>query len=1010
MAKDISAEVGFFQSPKIPTTASGLRDEVAETLALPNVDRGGLMVRTISLRNAGVMSDEDLRRATEDGDDELLELTVGKSNILPAWFLDVGPLRSSAVCKIEASGTNYKGEENEDWVGTGFLVSENILLTNHHVINSEEVARKAECVFNYQRNPENSALKIERFRLNPDRLFLTSPTRDGLDFTFVWVEGAPGTKFKVIPFNRNYFEINKGDVANIIHHPGGDYKCVTLQENHVVKPYEAVVHYISDTEPGSSGSCVFNNQWMPFALHHAARKNEEVTAETPYKYLNEGVRFSAIAAYLEGLHKKEVALRPRIEEVLKIVRGTDPVMGHFGGLGRDPGDAATGVEAVVNLYKGEAEDIDVAFWNIEHFEDRYEEKLEQVADIIYRMNLDVWAFEESSREATEALAEYLNNKYKTKYRCEFSEPNASSDKQTTTVMWNSETVDGQKVKWPDEIEKWLREHSKNFDDLDLTEAAQGKIFDRYPALYRFKSKLPGGGVFDFNLIPLHLKAFDEGQMRRRMAAAIIGAAIKKMIDKYGADRDWIVGGDFNAPLASQDFAGLLAGGMVPVSAGDEQGGALSYVKSPLSMIDHIFLSPNLADTYGEGDFFIVAHDKKIPDYVKSVSDHRPVLLRLSLKGQPQPEGKEPVMSLNLPESLREALSSLDWFADAERGDGERPSTEGRGEAPTAADSLKVTVPVEITVSSDGAVSVSGRTGVSEAEPSPVIITEGVNINTDYSSRTGYDPEFLGKGSMKVPLPKLSAAMKAKASINREANGGDKYLLPYHHYSLVMNRERKIAFYTATNIDGHTQHRFDLGDREGDSWIKDHRIDADDQIGPELYAGNPLDKGHLTRRLDPAWGDSKKFAKMANDDTFHYTNCCPQHQRFNRNKSTWAGLEDFILNNALAKGYRATVFTGPIFKDSDPEFEGVKIPLQFWKVVALVGASGKLSASVYRLGQAELIEDMLEEAFKPTTHQITIRKLEELTSLDFGSLSDYDAIGDEEAFGMKEIVSFADIKI
>lgn len=1008
MAKDISAEVGFFQSPKEPTTRSGLRDEVAETLALPDINRGGLMVRTISLRNTGIVSEEEVRHAMENGDEQLLELTVGKSNILPAWFLDVGPVRSSAVCKIEASGTNYKGEEDQEWVGTGFLVSENILLTNHHVINSEKVARNAECVFNYQRDPENGLPKVERFRVNPERLFITSPTKEGLDFTFVWVDGAPGKKFKVVPFNRNYFEINKGDVANIIHHPGGDYKSVTLQENHVIKPYEAVVHYISDTEPGSSGSCVFNNQWMPFALHHAARKNPEINAETPYKYLNEGVRFSAIAAYLEALHKKEVALRPQIEEALKIVRGTDPVMGHFGALGRDPGDAKTGVETVVNIYKGEAGDIDIAFWNIEHFEDRYEEKLEQVADIIYRMNLDIWAFEESSREATEALVKYLNDKYNVKYDCEFSEPNAPSDKQTTTVMWNSKTVKGSKEKWPDEIEQWLRVHSKNFDDLDLTEAIEGKVFDRYPALYSFKSKLPGGGTFDFNLIPLHLKAFDEGQKRRRMAAAIIGAAIKKMIDE-GADRDWVVGGDFNAPLASEDFADLITGGMVPVSAGDEEGGALSYVKSPLSMIDHIFLSPNLADTYGEGDFFIVAHDKKIPDYVKSVSDHRPVLLRLSLKDQPQPEGKKDVAALSLPESLREALSNLDWFADAEGGNGERPSTDRRAESPTATDSLKVIVPIEITVSS-GVVRVSGGSEASEDTPSPVIITEGVNIDTDYSNRTGYDPEFLGKGAKKIPLPKLSAAMKAKAAINREANGSDKHVLTYHHYSLVMNKERKIAYYTATNIDGHTQHRFNLGEREGDSWIRDRRIDADDQIGAELYAGNPLDKGHLTRRLDPAWGDSKKFAKLANDDTFHYTNCCPQHQKFNRNKSTWAGLENFILNNALAEDYRVTVFTGPIFKNNDPKFEGVKIPLQFWKVVALVGAGGKLSTSAYRLSQAELVEDMLEEAFKPTTHQITIRKLEELTGLDFGRLSDYDAIGGEEAFGMKEIVSFADIKI
>jgi endonuclease G len=34
-----------------------------------------------------------------------------------------------------------------------------------------------------------------------------------------------------------------------------------------------------------------------------------------------------------------------------------------------------------------------------------------------------------------------------------------------------------------------------------------------------------------------------------------------------------------------------------------------------------------------------------------------------------------------------------------------------------------------------------------------------------------------------------------------------------------------------------------------------------------------------------------------DDTFHFTNCCPQHERFNQGKNLWAGLEDYLLNRA-----------------------------------------------------------------------------------------------------------------
>jgi endonuclease G len=163
--------------------------------------------------------------------------------------------------------------------------------------------------------------------------------------------------------------------------------------------------------------------------------------------------------------------------------------------------------------------------------------------------------------------------------------------------------------------------------------------------------------------------------------------------------------------------------------------------------------------------------------------------------------------------------------------------------------------------------------------------------------------------------------------------------------------------------------------------------------------NPLDRGHLVRRLDPAWGQSKSLAKIANDDTFHYTNCAPQHHDFNAGSKLWGGLEDYILRNADALGFKASVFSGPVFGDDDDEYRGVQLPRQFWKVVAMVKANGKLSATGYLLSQEELIQGIAEEAFQYgayETFQVPVRRIEKLTGLSFDQLRNFDPLGHLES--------------
>jgi endonuclease G len=251
-----------------------------------------------------------------------------------------------------------------------------------------------------------------------------------------------------------------------------------------------------------------------------------------------------------------------------------------------------------------------------------------------------------------------------------------------------------------------------------------------------------------------------------------------------------------------------------------------------------------------------------------------------------------------------------------------------------------------------------------------------------------------------------------ASTNSLAAGADRHVFPYHHFSVAMNKERRLAFFTAVNIDGRSSHRLK---RERDRWFFDPRLHESEQTGEQVYRDNALDRGHLVRRLDPAWGESRSAAKRANDDTFHFTNCTPQHEDFNQNQTTWAGLEDYILNNAATLDFRTCVFTGPVFAEDDDDYRGVKLPRQFWKVAVMLKKDGRLSATAYLLSQEHLLaglERIGEFSYGAyRTFQVPVTRVETVTGLSFGSLRDSDPLAglELEAAG-REIRRQTDLRI
>jgi endonuclease G len=252
------------------------------------------------------------------------------------------------------------------------------------------------------------------------------------------------------------------------------------------------------------------------------------------------------------------------------------------------------------------------------------------------------------------------------------------------------------------------------------------------------------------------------------------------------------------------------------------------------------------------------------------------------------------------------------------------------------------------------------------------------------NRAGYDARFLGTS---LPLPKPGRSHQV-LDTGLEANA-----LRYMHFSIVMNESRRLPVFTAVNIDGELKKQL----KRKDAWGFDPRIARQYQVGhAEFYGPAAFDKGHMVRREDPGWGDTEEEASQGEEDSFVYTNAMPQMPQLNQR--TWLSLEDYVLGSAKTMGFKVSVFTGAVFRDDDPVYQGVQVPLDFWKVVAMIDAdSGELCTSAYMLSQEGMLprEGFRYGPFK--TYQVPLQKVVDSADLKFSR-----AMMEADVFGAVDV--------
>lgn len=233
---------------------------------------------------AGATKDEALLF----GDD--LTESVGE---IPGLLSSIEKVMASAgaVCKLHVLAT-----DGGTYMGTGTLLSNNRILTNHHVLHPDgNRVTKVTAEFGFELDAKGQA--VSSVHVGGDVASVTADKAD--DWGTIALAGAPPATATPVDLANITATATPGERAFIIQHPAGRDKRLGFVRNKISNVEARRIFYLTDTEGGSSGSLVFNGDGKVVGLHRAGGIPQKFTGMSPIKK-NEGVRIDVILAKVLG--------------------------------------------------------------------------------------------------------------------------------------------------------------------------------------------------------------------------------------------------------------------------------------------------------------------------------------------------------------------------------------------------------------------------------------------------------------------------------------------------------------------------------------------------------------------------------------------------------------------------------------------------------------------------------------------------------------------------------------
>jgi subtilisin family serine protease/V8-like Glu-specific endopeptidase len=211
------------------------------------------------------------------------EKVIGENTLRDVRILELAQEAARAVVRICTPES----------LGSGFLAGRGLIMTNHHVIATAQMGQASMFEFNYQLDRHWQPLPVFTARAAPDGLFYTNAE---LDVTVVEIETTPDS---VPPLTLARQRVERDSRVNIIQHPGGHYKKISLQNNFVAYADARVLHYLTTTQPGSSGSPILDNEFVVVGIHHSGGQLAEPGGNQTY-LRNGGSSMIAVLDALRG--------------------------------------------------------------------------------------------------------------------------------------------------------------------------------------------------------------------------------------------------------------------------------------------------------------------------------------------------------------------------------------------------------------------------------------------------------------------------------------------------------------------------------------------------------------------------------------------------------------------------------------------------------------------------------------------------------------------------------------
>jgi len=234
---------------------------------------------------------------------ETQEAIVHRDDMLPLSFLELGIEAARSVARLRVP--SHQGgqprmvmQAPEIHLGTGWLLTPTLLMTNHHVVNArkEGEAPSADDDLRLQ----GAACGVQ-FGFDAEGMEGVTVLAAGLE---AWDPGLDYAVLRVPDTGRPALRRAAAPVApaagvhvavNILQHPEGAAKKLGIRNNLVTASTATDLRYFTDTKAGSSGSPVMNDVWEVVALHRGATYAENVNFQgKTVAYVNVGTHLAAI--------------------------------------------------------------------------------------------------------------------------------------------------------------------------------------------------------------------------------------------------------------------------------------------------------------------------------------------------------------------------------------------------------------------------------------------------------------------------------------------------------------------------------------------------------------------------------------------------------------------------------------------------------------------------------------------------------------------------------------------